>query len=90
MEKKLYNELVITKDRQGDELATRLGEVVLLLLKEENTCKIRDDDGSGEVIIIEYEHDNNINYWGSPSLEWLTDDELTSLEAIRAAQEKGD
>lgn len=83
--KKIVNQIVLTKDRQGEDFAKVLGETILTLLREEEMVSIRDDDT--DILILEHEHDNYKEYWGSPTCMWLEDDEVEVIENYRAEKE---
>lgn len=61
----LYNEIVLTKENQGDKLASKVGELVLTLLSEGECVKIYDDENSIGVIVIQHGHDEGIDVWGA-------------------------
>lgn len=83
--KKIVNQIVLTKDRQGEDFAKVLGETILTLLREEEMVSIRDDDT--DILILEHEHDNYKEYWGTPTCMWLEDDEVEVIENYRAEKE---
>lgn len=80
--KKIVNQIVLTKERQGEDFAKVLGETILTLLREEEMVSIRDDDT--DILILEHEHDNYKDYWGGPTCVWLEDDEVGVIESYRA------
>lgn len=77
---KIWDEIILTKEAQGEDLATTIGNLILTLLKEEETCKIYNDDGAMEVFVIEHGHDEHISGWGGPILTWVTQEEFDELE----------
>lgn len=83
--KKIINQITLTKERQGEDLAKVLGETILTLLREEEMVSIRDDDT--DILILEHEHDNYKEYWGTPTCMWLEDDEVEVIENYRAEKE---
>lgn len=83
--KKIVNQITLTKERQGKDFAKVLGETILTLLREEEMVSIRDDDT--DILILEHEHDNYKDYWGSPTCMWLEDDEVGVIESYRAEKE---
>lgn len=83
--KKIVNQITLTKERQGEDFAKVLGETILTLLREEEMVSIRDDDT--DILILEHEHDNYKEYWGSPTCVWLEDDEVEVIENYRAEKE---
>lgn len=84
--KKIVNQITLTKERQGEDLAKVLGETILTLLREEEMVSIRDDDT--DILILEHEHDNYKEYWGTPTCMWLEDDEVEVIENYRAEKEE--
>lgn len=82
---KIVNEITLTKERQGENFAKVLGETILTLLREEEMVSIRDDDT--DILILEHEHDNHKEYWGTPTCMWLEDDEVEVIESYRAEKE---
>ena len=83
--KKIVNQITLTKERQGEDFAKVLGETILTLLREEEMVSIRDDDT--DILILEHEHDNYKEYWGTPTCMWLEDDEVEIVENYRAKKE---
>lgn len=83
--KKIVNQITLTKENQGDDFAKVLGETILTLLREEEMVSIRDDDTN--ILILEHEHDNYKEYWGTPTCMWLEDDEVELIEDYRADKE---
>ena len=83
--KKIVNQIVLTKERQGEDFAKVLGETILTLLREEEMVSVRDDDT--DILILEHEHDNYKDYWGSPTCMWLEDDEVGIIENYRVEKE---
>lgn len=83
--KKLANEIVLTRDKQGESLAEVLGNTILTLLKENEIVVVRDDDDG--IIIVEHEHNNYVDYWGGPTPMWLEDEELEMVETYRFEKE---
>lgn len=84
--KKIVNQITLTKERQGEDFAKVLGDTILTLLREEEMVSIRDDDT--DILILEHEHDNYKEYWGSPTCMWLEDDEVEVIENYRAEKEE--
>mgnify|MGYP003293383721 CR=1 FL=1 len=84
MKKKIWDEIVLTKDAQGaDNFAQKIGELILTLLKENEVCKIYNDDGAGQVFIIEHGHDEHYEVWGCPELIWVEPKDLEMLYDCR-------
>lgn len=85
MDKKLYNEIVITRDSWGDKTAERLGDIIITLTKEGEVCKVYDDDDG--IYIIQHNHNEDKEYWGSPVCTWLTEEENDNVIANREYEE---
>lgn len=83
--KKNYEQIVLTKDNQGEDLGKVMGDVILLLLKEDEAVCVRAEDCG--VFIIEHNHDNRRDYWGTPTNMWLEDEEVDLVESYRERQE---
>ena len=74
-DKNMYNEIILTKDGQKEDYAKVMGETIFTLLREGEWVKVRTDDGNTDIIIIEHNHDENLEYWGGPTLHWISDKE---------------
>ena len=72
------NEIVLTRSTWGDKLFQKVGEVLEILLKEQQICTVRDDDTG--IIIIRHEHDENHDAWGCDNPYWITDEEYEIIE----------
>ncbi len=64
------NKIVFSREQYGDKLWEVVSQQLQILLKNEEVCTIYDDDT--DVIVIEFEHDNRRDYWGSTNPYWLT------------------
>ena len=64
-----------------EEMYKDISDFIKLLLKYENTCKIYLDEQG--IVVVEYGHDNRADYWGSPNLKWVTDEETDLLDDFR-------
>ena len=91
MENKIWNELILTEDRvkamdKNKDVATALGEAIIMFLTQDNVCKVYDDDYG--VYVIQYEHDDeHRDWWGDPKLMWVTDEEYEDIIYRRTQQE---
>ena len=65
-----------------DEMYKDISDFIKLLLKYENTCKIYLDEQG--IVVVEYGHDENRDYWGSSQLMWVTDKETEILNDYRS------
>lgn len=68
-------------NRNRDAMYADIGKQLAILLHNKYVCKVRDDDT--DIVVIEYEHDDNAEYWGVGGLYWLDDDEAEWLENKR-------
>ena len=76
---KPINEIVLTendynKDRNA--LFDAVAKQINILLSSGYICTVRAEESS--VIIIDFEHDENIDPWGAPNPIWLTEEEISS------------
>lgn len=79
------NKIVFSKNEYScnrDEMCADIGKQLALLLRNKYVCKVRNDDT--DIIVIEYEHDDDANFWGIGGLYWLDDEEAEWLENLRA------
>ena len=82
-EKILYDQITIDTNRCVEDPAKTIGDLILLLTRQGEVCKVYDDDGSGNVIIIQHGHDEHQEAWGSPSLVWISDEELDDYFSVK-------
>ena len=76
------NNFVFDCINQGsEEMYKDIIDFIKMLLKYGNTCKIYLDEE--EIVVVEYGHDNRTDDWGSPNLEWITDEETEILNDFR-------
>lgn len=54
---------------------------IQMLMINDNVCTIHDE---GEVVVVEYGHDERLDYFGGPSPVWLEEDEQELLYNYRA------
>lgn len=55
---KKVNELVLTRDDHGDKLFEVMGEVLKVLTTSGYVCKVRADEPSLGIYVIEYDYDS--------------------------------
>lgn len=79
------NSIVFSKDHYStrEEMFQEVAVQLAILMKGNYVCKVYDDDA--DIIVVEYEHNNRVDYWGGPDLEWLSEEESDMLESCRAA-----
>ena len=70
---KLYDEMVfsINSYNNKDEMLRDISLFIQLLVRNDYVAVIRDDDI--DVIVVEFGHDENKEYWGCPRVEWVED-----------------
>lgn len=78
------NSIVFSKDHYStrEEMFQEVAVQLAILMKGNYVCKVYDDDT--DIIVVEYEHNNRVDYWGGPDLEWLSEEESGMLESCRA------
>lgn len=79
------DQIVLTKENQKDDIAKKLGDLVLLLLSENEEVSIREEETG--IYVISHAHDNSIDHWGGPTNMWLNEDEVELVEACRENDE---
>lgn len=82
-----YSTLVLTKEDFGSELWNAVAEQVKLLLQAGYDIKIRDDEPSFNIVVIEYNHATYKGF-GNDRLEWVTEEELENIWAMRNYEEE--
>jgi len=82
------NEMVFTADRYEtvDEMWEDIKRFIKLLLSNDYTMVIRDDDV--DIIVIEYEHNELVEPWGCANPHWLTEEEAYSIEQLNKPDNK--
>ena len=87
-EKPHYEEIVFTRNEHEtqDQLFEKVGKQLQLLLNEGYNAVVRYDDY--EIVVIEYEHDENFDAWGVSRPTWLTYVEHEELMDKRVSEEE--
>ena len=78
---KNYEEIVVVNnnyegnswEERDEKLWRDVGTQLQLLLKQDYCAAVREDETG--VIVIEYNHDENKEYWGCPRHVWISSDE---------------
>lgn len=76
------NETIIFQKKKNEfreEFFQRISEQIRLLLEEEYLVVVRCDDLGHEIVIIEFEHDNNFVNYGCSQPVWITPEEEKRL-----------
>ena len=84
---KLYDEMVfsINNYNNKDEMWRDISLFIQLLVRNDYVAVIRDDDI--DVIVVEFGHDENKEYWGCPRVEWIEDSEDSELNTCCDCEE---
>jgi len=79
------NEIVFCRkdDETKEELFQRVGEQLKLLLGAGYLAVVRYDEPGIGVIVIEYQHDENLDYWGCVQPMWVTPEEAEKIICMR-------
>ena len=75
-------------DNDKDKMYTAIAKQLATLLENHYVCRV--SDGDCGIVLIEFEHDNSRDYWGSPELHWLDDGEVGLVMDYRFNKEKDD
>lgn len=67
----------VTYDKAKEEMWKDIGTFLQLLVKNENVAVIRQEET--DIIIIEYEHDENVDSWGCANPQWVTESEYYEM-----------
>lgn len=86
--KKIYDEITFTPDHYGsrEKMFEAIAVQLKLLMDNEYICKIYDDDT--DIIVIQFAHNNNIDDWGGPYLDWLDADERERIDCYQDVREE--
>lgn len=85
MKQNLYQEFIIEEKQQEIE-NSKIARAIKLFTGEGNVCRVSEEENG--IYIIQYEHDEDLNYWGGPRLIWVTDEEYDMIMDNRAKQEQ--
>lgn len=66
-----------------EEFTKKIGETLQLLFKCGYICVVMDDDGSGSVIVIEYQHDERLDAFGVYNPMWVSPEEEEMITVKR-------
>ena len=78
------NEMIFSKNKYGnsrDKMFQAIAQQLALLMENDYVCKVYDDDR--DIIVIQYEHDEEKEYWGGMNLCWLTEEEVNLVDQSR-------
>jgi len=75
-----------TLDEARELMWADISKVLNILLKNDYITVVRDDDT--DIIVIEFEHDEHKDAWGTVNPRWITDDELFQIECSNTEDEE--
>ena len=80
--KKNCESMIFIRDKYKNEFEMweSVSLFIQMLMINDNICVIRNE---GEVIVVEYEHNEYLDYFGGPSPVWLEEDEQELLYNYR-------
>lgn len=83
------NEIIFTKDRYGnnrDKMFEAIAQQLALLMTNDYVCKVYDDDT--DIVVIQFENDENKHSFGGMELRWLTQEEVDMVRQNKFNKEK--
>lgn len=80
--KKNYESMTFVRDKYKNEFEMweSISLFIQMLMINDNICTIRNE---GVVIVVEYGHNEYLDYFGGPSPVWLEEDEQELLYSYR-------
>lgn len=77
------NKIVFSPDNYNtwDEMWRDIADLQRTLLRNGQIARVRQEEN---LIIVEHIHDNNVEWFGGTSLEFLTEDELELIASMRS------
>lgn len=79
------NEIVLTNDVWEDRFEEALGKQLMILLKQGEICCVYDD--SEGIVVIQHDHNNDVEDWGGNSLMWVSEEEKEMILGKRYEEE---
>ena len=77
------------KDKETkEELFQRVGTFLNMLLEEGYIAVVRYDEPGLGIVVIEFEHDEGLEYWGCNNPMWITSEEADEIWARRSKDEE--
>ena len=76
-----YSQVIFNKERFANEVEmfTEIGKQLQILLKQGYTVVIRYDEPGLGIAIIEFAHDERLEYWGGSTTMWVTAEEAEEI-----------
>lgn len=80
-----YQRIVFSKEEEEtkEDFFNKIGEQLKLLLDAGYIAVVRYDEPGLEIVVIEYEHDDNLVYWGCNRPMWVTPEEMEEIILTR-------
>lgn len=80
-----YEQIVIKQkdDETREDLFKKVAAQLQILLEEKYIAVVRYDEPGLGIIVIEFEHDNNLDDWGNALPMWVTHEEAENIAFTR-------
>lgn len=80
-----YQRIVFSKEEEEtkEDFFNKIGEQLKLLLDAGYIAVVRYDEPGLEIVVIEYEHDDNLTHWGCSQPMWVTSEEMEEIILMR-------
>lgn len=80
-----YQKIVFAKKEEEtkEDFFNKIGEQLKLLLDSGYIAVVRYEEPGLGIVVIEYEHDDNLVYWGCAQPMWVTPEEGEGIILIR-------
>ena len=88
-----YCQQIVLKKKEEEtkeELFERVGKILNMLLEEGYLAVVRYDEPGCGIVVIEFEHDEYLDYWGCNRPMWVTDEEAQKILGERYPGEEED
>jgi len=76
-----YSQIVFNKEKFANEvdMFTEISIQLCILLKQGYAAVVRYDEPGLGIVVIEFEHDENLEYWGCSTPMWVTAEEAEEV-----------
>lgn len=80
-----YQKITFSKKEEEtkEDFFNKIGEQLKLLLDAGYIAVVRYDEPGLGIVVIEYEHDDNLGFWGCSQPVWITPEEEEGIIRIR-------
>lgn len=80
-----YQKIVFSKEEEEtkEDFFDKIGEQLKLLLDAGYIAVVRYDEPGLGIVVIEYEHDDNLVHWGCSQPMWVTSEEMEEIILMR-------